>query len=373
MRSTLGLLPLALPVLLLGCTGVLSALEFDDAGVPLDAGPRSDGAPPPTPDAGPPRDAGAGRDSGPPLPPPSGVPELGPLPAGVVATWPAEPRTTREVVVRTAAEFVAAASMPGTRVRVAASFSQPVQISADDVDVSFEAGVGIGALQIDRALHRVRLVGGRYARIEIQVPAQFFPGPTEWRSEWMAEDVMLDSVEVDSGNNAIEIRGRRIAVIRSRVHARDYSLWCAETDRFQTEDVIVAGNTFVSDGPEATFRMVDVLRSITVDNRLENGNKHNYRVHGVSDLNFSARNLLVRTGVMLGTLPGDDLGRQWVIDSTLHHAVPSLFEADPMIDALVSTNNVIYSDHSSCWLCGSPPASWTVEGNRVEPYRSAPP
>ncbi|HBQ15087.1 MAG: hypothetical protein RLP09_14895 [Sandaracinaceae bacterium] len=335
-----------------GCTGTVSGV-----------GPGTDGGATGDSDVRPP----------PPPPPPPGdaLYDVGALPAGMEVQWPALPETGREVVVRTAAEFTAAASEAGTRLRVEGSFGERVYVRASNIDIEVAEGMRLGSLMIERGHGQVRIRGGQWTEIELQVPASFHP-VEEWRPEWLVHDVVIDGVSIDAPDSALLIRGRRVAILNSYAHAVRYSMWCGETDDFQSEDIVVANVVFESDGPESTLRLVQVLRSITVDSTLRNGNKHNYRVHGRSDLNFAARNTLVTTGVMLGTLPGDALNRVWFNDNVLHHTSPSLLVPDPAIASFESLNNVIYSDVVGCWLCGTPPSGWRAENNEILPYQPPP-
>jgi hypothetical protein len=153
-----------------------------------------------------------------------------------------------------------------------------------------------------------------------------------------------------------------------------YGLWPGDTDVFGSEDVIVAGNDVRVDGPEATIRLVHVTRSAVVGNRLANPSKHNYRVHGRSSDNRAARNLLVGTGMMLGTLPTDEVAieRQWVDGNVLHHDAPSLLELDRRLVGLTMRGNLVYTNVWDCFVCVPTQPSWIVEGNVRQPYRAPP-
>ena len=107
-------------------------------------------------------------------------------------------------------------------------------------------------------------------------------------------------------------------VYNSAIRGQAYSVWSGDAGPYQTEDLVLACSTFRSHAAagernEATVRLVSVLRSVVVDSTLQNSNegsfdptvndpflvdppsntKHNYRIHGHSDLNFAARNLLI--------------------------------------------------------------------------------
>jgi hypothetical protein len=273
--------------------------------------------------------------------------------------------------VHTADELAREVGVPGTRVHVVGAVGGSIGIGVDDVEILADDATSLGGLLVARGVSRAHVSGGAWTSVELAIPANFYPS-VEYRDEWMVEDVLLEGVRVSAGDTAFAIRGRRIAIVRSVAEAARYSVWCGDTGPFQSEDVIVSGNDFRSAGAEATVRLVQVLRSATVHNRLENGTKHNYRVHGTSDLNYAARNLLVKTGVMLGRMPGDDLGRVWFDDNELHHDVPDLFNPDGGIDALHATGNVAYTNVWDCFYCAGVMPGWTVSDNVVHPYVPAP-
>lgn len=296
--------------------------------------------------------------------------DLGTLPAELAElAWPAPPRITREVEVTSAAEMQAAVDVDGTRVRVRGAIPERVTVHGSDIEIVGDAQSSVARLGLDSA-HRVRITGGEYGVIELQPPARWNPDP-RYDIALLSTDVMIERVRVVADDTAFLVRGRRVAVIDSDVTAERYSLWAGDTGPLDGEDLIVAGNTFRSAGPEATVRIHDVIRSVVVDNVLSNTAKHNYRVHGRSDRAFAARNLLLGTGVMIGTQPGDRVGTIIFVDNVLHHLSPSLFQLElSAIARLVCRGNVAYSDRPHAFYAYSEvPAGWEVAGNQRLPYR----
>jgi hypothetical protein len=114
------------------------------------------------------------------------------------------------------------------------------------------------------------------------------------------------------------------------------------------------------------------VRSAVVGNRLTNGAKHNYRIHGRSDLNWASRNVLINSGVMLDTMEGDEIGKQWFEDNVFYHAMPSLLEIPADIPSVTMRGNTIYSDVWSCLFCRDLPAGYTFEDNTMLPYQAPP-
>lgn len=312
------------------------------------------------------------EDSGPPPDPGPVTYELGVAPSGFEVHWPASPVITREVRVTSASEL-AGAMTSGTRVTLAVSVPR-VEILESDVDLFVEDGVEVGVLFIGNRIARIRVRGGRFGAIEVAIPGTYFPAE-EWHPEWRTTDLMIDDVDVDSTDSAFMLRGGvRMAITNSRAHAVRYGVWFGDTAHFGSEDIIVAGNQIDGDGPEATVRLVHTERSAVVGNRLSNGSKHNYRIHGRSRENWAARNVMIGTGMMLGTLPSDEwaIERQWVHGNTLHHTAPSLLELDARLVDLEMRDNTVYTDVWPCFVCVSPQPSWVLENNVQLPYQAPP-
>ncbi len=302
------------------------------------------------------------------------APSLGELPSELAdLQWPTRPSVTREVTVSTAAELEAAVATPGTRILTRGLSGGDVWIGASDIEIVADAGSSFGQLLIAQGTRRVRIEGGRWTTVRVEVPADFSGGAASYRPELMAEDVSLEGLTIDSGaESAYEIRGKRIAIVGNDVTAGRYSVWCGDTGDYQTEDLILYDNVFRSAGPESTVRLVSVLRSATISNVISNSYKHNYRIHGVSDLNFAADNLLAGTGVMLGTMEGDSLGRVWFDDNVMHHDSPDLFNPAPAIGALVARRNTVYARQHDSFYGGAVGPGWTLSENQVAPYQPPP-
>jgi hypothetical protein len=298
--------------------------------------------------------------------------DLGVLPSGFTITWPAEPLITQEVEVSTVEQFEEAASIAGTRVVLKASISAVgsyVYTDASDLEIVMDDGVSVNAtIMIPAGNRRIRLLGGRYQGVLM--------APTQSVGQPLAEDVMFDGLTIDASaptSSAFLLRGRRVAVIRSSASAGHYCVFTGVIDGVQNSDIIIAGNTFQSQGAESTVRIVSAINSVTVDNRLTNGMKHNYRIHGLSSRSYAARNVLINAGTMFGNFAEDVLDEVWFNDNTFYHNLPDLFHPDRNTVAMLhARGNVAYTDVWDCFLCSTVPANWDLTDNQMMPYRPAP-
>ena len=277
----------------------------------------------------------------------------------------------RELEVATIDQFESASQRAGTRIVVVRPLHGAVLIKGSDIEVTMRDGVEIDRLRIDHGQKRIRLQGGRYGEIFLSHPAQFHPVKAP-RPEWIIEDVIIEGVEIRSPGSAIEAYGHRIAVLDSDIHAQRYSFWSGPVLGIGSQDIFIARNRMSSAGPESTLRLVDVVRSVTVDNVLRNNIKHNYRVHGRSDLAYAARNVFINTGVMFGTMPGDDIGEMWFEDNTFFHRQNDLFHPG-QVARLHAAGNKAHTANFRCFCCEQTRASWRLDKNELLPYREPPP
>jgi hypothetical protein len=300
-----------------------------------------------------------------------GIHSLGALPSELSAlAWAERPRITREVTATSAAQITAEAATPGTRIRVSGASGGDVTIAANDVEIIADGSTSLGKIHIGKSLSRIRVEGGRWTGVLVALPANW----PDYRPEFMSQDLWFEGMTINAPAYAFEIRGRRIVLAKNDVTAVDYSVWVGDTDTFQSEDLILYDNVFRSAGPQSTVRFVSALRTATVSNVFVNGGKHNYRVHGTSDLNYAADNLLVNTGVMLGTMPGDSLGLCWFDDNVFHQTAPDLFNpSTTAVRTLRARRNVVYDNgHSSFLGDRAGTAGWEITDNTVFPYQPPP-
>jgi hypothetical protein len=303
---------------------------------------------------------------------------LGKLPDGFTVQWPTAPKISRSVDVSTIADFNKAAATAGTLINIKGQISGQGNINASDIEVRMDDKASIGGVLIGLSVKRVALIGGHYTgTIEMLQPSTFYPSRVD-NPAWAVEDVMLDGINVRSTNSTgIFLRGHRVAVIRSFSHGADYGIYSDTISADHNSDIIIAGNQIEAEGRQATLRLIQVSHSVTVENRLtdlmQTGEKHNYRVHGNSNMVFAARNELVNSGTMLGTMPNDNVTDLWFNDNTFHHKTPDLFNPDrAQVHNLHAHNNVAYTDIWPCFFCGGVPAGWDLGNNVIKPYQAPP-
>lgn len=294
--------------------------------------------------------------------------DLGTLPPGFTIEWPAEPVITREVEVRTREEFESAAAVAGTRILVRQDIpgnNGYVQTGASDLDIRVDPGVTIDAtLGIGRGRQRIRVLGGNYRGVMMAVLPDTVP---------LSEDVMLDGVTINAQvSSAFTLRGRRIAILRSTATANLFSVFADAMTGEPNTDIILAGNVLHSID-EATIRLISVTNSVTVDNRLSNMGKHNYRVHGRTGQSYAARNTFITSGTMLATMPGDMLAEAWFDSNVFYHTTPDLFHPEAAaVTMLHARDNIAYTDVWGCFYCAAMPTTWDFENNQIMPYRPPP-
>lgn len=321
---------------------------------------------PPRRDAGPPPGSDA---SSPALSACCSQRTLGSLPRelrGLV--WPALPAIAGELHVSTDAELAAAlAERARTRIHVHGVHLGLYVLARSDVELMLDADAFIEHLLIARSQHRVRVVGGAFAAIEMMPPVDYPNGGTEPEAALMATDVTIECVTVHAPDTAFLVRGSRVAILGADVTAERYALYAGDAAPLPIDDVIVAHSVFRSAGPEATYRLQGVRRSVVAYTTLANPLKHNWRVHGDSALNYLGDSTLAGAGAMIGWIEGDAVERAWFVRNAVYYAAESgVFLAAPTrVSRLVVTDNVVYSDDP--FDPGAGPR-WTVARNVTHPY-----
>lgn len=300
--------------------------------------------------------------------------DLGELPPGLEGlTWPTLPTITSEIDVHTDAELEDALDRSGNlRIRVHGSHPGTYILRRSDVELVLDEDAWIGALLIARSQHRIRVAGGALGSIEMLPPVDYPNGSTTVEEDLMISDVTIECVTLDAADTALVVRGPRVAILGADVTAVRYSLFAGVVTPLQIEDLIVANSVMRSSGPEGTFRMHDVVRSVVVSSTFSNPAKHNWRVHGVSSLNHFRDNLLLGAGVMIGNEPRDQLDRQWFASNTFHYATTGGLFVVPAstVANLTVTDNVVHGDGPLTfpWLR----SDWTVVRNTFLPYVPGP-
>lgn len=325
---------------------------------------------------------------------------MGTLPSELTINWPAPPRIEQTVEISAPPDDgELRVEQAHTRLIIATNLER-LTLAASDIEVQVNEGVHIGKLFIERALKRFWITGGSFGSIEMATLTDYSSTPPVSNEAWLIEDVLVNNVQVitvvpedlsalDNQNtfSGFYLKGKRIALLNSRVQAFHYSVWVwanTDTSDFPCEDIILAGNVFESAGLESTVRLVSVQRSVVVDNQFVNVGKrfpdgaltlkHNYRIHGRSDLNFAGRNTLLKGGLKFVSEPNDFVGTVWFINNVMYHftspgGVLDLGSGSDVVPLtarlryLFMTNNVIFSEAVMEQLLENVPRQWRIENN----------
>lgn len=351
-----------------------------------------------------------------------GITDLGPLPAGLLVTWPAPPSIERGVHIRTLQEFRDLYdNQEKSRTRfyfhTNIDYIHAVNVDASDVEIVIMPGFKLHNIVLNSPVHRVKISGGGEVgriRASIYVPI------TTPEDDGYITDVLIDSITLDNRDegeksgrcerNANECDGvtfrgvRRGAVINSSISSLVYPVAAWEHSSTSSiphnKDIIIANNRLHSaEGTQATVRLQNSENTVTVHNRLESTYNttskdwpHNYRIHGLSSNGgvryaYAACNLLVNSGAMIGERgympirpgedsPTEDVRHFWFNSNQFHQSANSLYQMGrtPVVavhDAEIR-GNLVYSGSHDCFYlvdCSdapAPPVDWVIRDNKVE-------
>lgn len=314
----------------------------------------------------------------PPPPDPSGPEayDLGLVPAELGIRWPQRPVLTSEVEIQSDAELNGPWTESHTRIAVVGQIDQLV-IDADDVEIEIARRAYVGSLVVLGGHERIHVHGGELGQVVLEPPRELHPPPPEWRVDDMIEDVLLEDLTVDavpSGLSAVLLRGRRVALINSRIDARMLGVYVGDTAPVQSEDVVIAGCSIRSEGEDVAVAVGHVRRAVVVDSWLENPRMSSLRFNGHSEWVVASRNTLSGGGVMIGTDTGSEVENAWFWANRVHHSAFGMLSLAPdQVDELVVADNVFFSDAVTCAWCADVPESWIVRSNRVRPFEPPPP
>jgi hypothetical protein len=300
-----------------------------------------------------------------------------------------------------------------TRFVFGANINQPVIVDASDVEIVIMPGFKLRNIVLESNVQRVKIASDGVSPASRGEVGQIFAERTLPGNRYIT-DVLIDNIALNSERSlcpestndciGIKLRGvRRVAIVNSSVNSLVYPIWADSvtdnTDVAQNEDIIIANNRMHSmEGTQATVRMHDSMRTVTMHNRLQNGVdssdpennwRHNYRIHGIPSLGgaryaYAACNLLVNSGVMVGeggTNPvvPEDVRHYWFNNNQFHQRAPSLYQM-----SMTDVHNVeikgnrassLVPWHLDCFYCPpGAPAHWVIVDNEpVVPYVSPPP
>lgn len=364
------------------------------------------------------------------------VSDLGSLPTGMSINWPQPPSIERDIDIDSE-NFPTAyvtANKSRTRFRFQENIDEEVIVSASDVEIVIAPGVKLRNIVLNPRVQRVKISGGEVGKIRAVgstesltfrqsiFPSFPFPGRTSPSPKGYVTDILIDSITLNhnaEGEPSLcptDFRDcfgimlgavSRVAIINSRISSLVYPIaaWSPSNPpsffrRNKNEDIIIANNRLHSVlGEEATVRIHDSVRTVTVHNRLQNGNdsvpwKHNYRIHGLllnggARYAYAAYNLLINSGVMIGEggysspparpdappppPPAESVRNYWFNNNQFYQLAPSLYQmgVSAVHDVEIRDNHA-YSKvdwHLDCFYCPSDaPGDWIIMDNLVEPY-----
>jgi hypothetical protein len=287
--------------------------------------------------------------------------DLGQLPVEHRPAPPAAPVITNpDTNPTTTTALAAAGGTPNRRIIVNTDLSAGnITLSASNIELWIQPSGRVGTITIAAGVSRIRGHGGGIVR------DLFMNHPG-------ANDIAIDHLTFltpqygEWGGSSMELRGQRIAVTYCVNQAHRYSIWA---DGESSSDILVANNDFQSEGPESTVRIVGFDRSAVLNNRLDNGFKHNYRIHGTSVRYYAAHNVLIGSGMMLGTMAGDNLQYGIVRDNYIHWLRNGMADFTPSaMNTFHLVDNQLFADGWSCLYCGSSGPNWTVNNPPPEPW-----
>lgn len=367
-----------------------------------------------------------------------GISDLGPLPTGMSVNWPRAPSIEgKPVRISNLSQFEHYfynddVDKSRTRFEFHTNINRPVPVNASDVEIVIMPGFKLRNIDLVGSVQRIKISGGgEVGQITARV-GLITPVMTADDSGYIT-DVLIDHITLDNSDRSlcpgddaatdecygVMLQGvRRVAVVNSTINSLVYSIvaWKPLTSPSilpQNQDIITANNRLHSkNGRQATVRMHDSVRTVTVHNRLQNGAdysgdgvimdvKHNYRVHGFPVDGFSDRggaryayaacNLFVNSGAMIGEGAGpvgdepEDVRHYWFNSNQFHQSANSLYQMGfsetrtPYVHNAEIRGNRAYSAVSwhlappRCFYCPSgAPADWVIRDNVVEPHQMPP-
>ena len=208
------------------------------------------------------------------------------------------------------------------------------------------------------------------------------------------EDIFVDGIRSDIGNDVNYIHGQRIAIINSFIRAFDFPV---SSFNGLYNDIIYANCNFESYGDQqAGVRFHNIDRFVFVDNRVSktSGTKHVFRLHGGGGADtehaYIGRNQIGNVQQIsinpqgTGTPTSDVFHDIWFEDNTLHAQSThgpgfiSVHEHEGGLLRLRVRGNNFYGPASRVFVTptNAPVPNepgWVVENNTISSFQSPPP
>jgi hypothetical protein len=313
-----------------------------------------------------------------------GFPELGAVPFEY--DWPAPPAITSEVTVSTVAELEASLQVEGRRTILAPGNYGSVSIRGSDKEVVLTEGVTIDVMNISGTRLIIRANPARSGTVNY-----FGFGGGNGSADVLIDGLFTDSTALTDERNLVS--GNRIAIINSRLRAKDFVLGSFPFNTNGPTNFIVANCELIAYGStQAGVRIQSARNLILVDNRIvKTGSNHQVlRLHTSpegqkSDNLFVARNQFEGPDFQIrpvsgGTAAPNDtpgMGSVWIESNTWYYTGPlgiiiGREENRDFPERFHLRNNNMFAG-TGFWPSESA-YSWTavIEGNTVQPYISPP-
>lgn len=210
------------------------------------------------------------------------------------------------------------------------------------------------------------------------------------------EDILIDGIRSDVGNDVNYFHGQRMAIINSFIRAFDFPL-SAFNGRYN--DIIIANSNLESYGDQqAGVRFHNINRFVFVDNRVSktSGDKHVFRLHGGGgadiDYAYISRNQMGNVQQIsinpqgTGTPTSDVFHDIWFEDNNLHAQStygPGFISVHENTGGLLRfrvRGNNFYGPASTSNIFVTPvnapvpyEPGWVVEGNTITGFQAPPP
>ena len=196
-------------------------------------------------------------------------------------------------------------------------------IDYNDANIEFAPGVRVERLVIRKGVKRVRIAGGEFGSIDMEMP--YVRWPDEWDPDLMVSDVLIDGARIlspDSVNISLRVQANRCRIQNCTVSSANFACYAVTHNQYgylgngiRMNNVSMANNRFVARDVDPSSRAEDqtCVRLLHIDGLHFDNNevvmedlfKQSFRLHnGVSNA-LVERNTFRNAGVAFATINGD--------------------------------------------------------------------